>query len=51
MIAWADPSTLAGSAAKALATVSRFRPWAVVKKHDRLAHEQYEDLITWARDD
>jgi hypothetical protein len=51
MLGVVDPSTVAGTAAKAVSAVARFRPWATVKRHDRLAHEQYEDLITWARDD
>jgi hypothetical protein len=46
-----DPSSIATTAAKAVGAVARVQPWKTAKRHDRLILEQYEDLITWARDD
>jgi hypothetical protein len=46
-----DPGSVLTTTAKAAAAASRIRPWATVKRHDRLVLEEYEDLITWARDD
>ena len=46
-----DPISTASSAAKAVLAVSRLQPWRMVRRHDRLVLEEYEDLITWARDD
>ncbi len=44
-------TTAVASAARAAAAASRVRPWLTVKRHNRLIAEEYEDLITWARDD
>lgn len=36
---------------KVASAAAKFRPWAAVRRHDRLVREEFEDLITWARDD
>jgi hypothetical protein len=43
-------STIA-TAAKAVSAISKFQPWKTVRRHDRVVREEYEDLVTWARDD
>jgi hypothetical protein len=35
----------------ALAALGAFRPWLNVRRHDRVALQEYDDLVTWARDD
>jgi hypothetical protein len=42
------PTAAIASAAKA---ASNFKPWKTIRRHNRLIREEYEDLITWARDD
>src|SRR5690349_3798910 len=41
------PTSAVVSAATA---ISRFKPWAISKRHDRLVRHEYEDLLTFARD-
>jgi hypothetical protein len=39
------------AAAKAAEAASKIRPWVAVRRNDLLASDEYEDLITWARDE
>jgi hypothetical protein len=41
------PTAAIASAAKA---ASHFKPWATVRRHDRLIRQEHEDLLTFARD-
>jgi hypothetical protein len=45
------PDIPSAAVAKAVESISRVRPWRAIRRHDRLAGEEYEDLITWAKDD
>ncbi len=44
-------SGMVAAAARAAMSVTRFRPWATARRHDRLVRNEYEDLNTWAADD
>jgi hypothetical protein len=46
-----EPTSIVTAAVKTLSAVARFQPWKTVRRHDRLIGEEYEDLLTWARDD
>src|SRR5438105_1602853 len=45
------PDIPTGAIASAARAVSRFKPWATVRKHNRLIRQEYEDLLTFARDE
>jgi hypothetical protein len=45
------PDIPTGALVGAAKAVSRFRPWAVTKRHDRLVRQEYQDLLTFARDE
>ena len=44
------PDIPTGALVGAAKAVSRFKPWAIAKRHDRLVRQEYEDLLTFARD-
>ncbi len=44
------PDIPTGAVVSAAQAVSRFKPWAAIKRHDRLVRQEYEDLLTFARD-
>ena len=46
-----EPTSLITGAARVAVAATKIRPWATVRRQDRLIQEEYEDLITWARDD
>jgi hypothetical protein len=46
-----EPTSLISAATKAAEAASKVRPWVTARRNDRLANDEYEDLITWARDD
>lgn len=48
--AWTVVGTIAAVVA-AVAALGAFRPWLNVRRHNRVALQEYEDLVTWARDD
>jgi len=51
MPALPEPTSIVTTAAKTISAISKFQPWKTVRRHDRLISEEYEDLVTWARDD
>src|SRR6266508_1660622 len=46
-----EPATIISTAAKTAGFLARFLPWTTVKRHNRLALREHENLVRWARDD